>query len=226
MEPPPEKAPPAETPEQTIARLEAENAALKEENAALKELALTDKLTGLKSRRAILDSLDQEIDRSNRGKIKLCAVYIDVDNFRKVNTDYGHEQGDEVLRKVAEKLKNGTRNADSLGRLSGDEFLLLIPLDPDEQEEDLKNILQRHIEAVREVNRSNKPEEFIEQTISLGCVIVPSGTNLGENIVKEIKVQADQALYESKDAGKSRFTIAHYQENPILMSIAQPALTS
>ena len=140
-----------------IIELEKRIKELETENARLRELVITDELTGLKSRRAILDSLDQEIDRANRGKIKLCAVYIDVDNFKKVNTDYGHEQGDEVLRKVAENLKNGTRNADSLGRLSGDEFLLLVPLDPDEQEEDLENVLQRHIEAVRQVNRSNRP---------------------------------------------------------------------
>jgi len=110
----------------TKAGLEKQIRELKAENTRLEELVITDELTGLKSRRAILDSLDQEIDRANRGKIKLCVVYIDVDNFKEVNTDYGHEQGDEVLRKVAEGLKNGTRKADSLGRLSGDEFLLLV----------------------------------------------------------------------------------------------------
>ena len=196
-----------------IIELEKRIKELETENARLRELVITDELTGLKSRRAILDSLDQEIDRANRGKIKLCAVYIDVDNFKKVNTDYGHEQGDEVLRKVAENLKNGTRNADSLGRLSGDEFLLLVPLDPDEQEEDLENVLQRHIEAVRQVNRSNRPEEFIDQTISLGCVIVPPKISLAENMAKKIKEQADQALSSSKAAGKSRFVIAHYPNN-------------
>ena len=193
-----------------IIELEKRIKELETENTRLGEIVITDELTGLKSRRAILDSLDQEIDRANRGKIKLCAVYIDVDNFRKVNTDYGHEQGDEVLRKVAERLKDGTRKADSLGRLSGDEFLLLIPLDPDEQEKKLQNILQRHIEAVRKVNRSNRPEEFIDQTISLGCVIVSPEISLAENMAKKIKEQADQALSSSKAAGKSRFVIAHY----------------
>src|SRR3989344_301934 len=191
----------------TKAGLEKQIRELKAENTRLEELVITDELTGLKSRRAILDSLDQEIDRANRGKIKLCVVYIDVDNFKEVNTDYGHEQGDEVLRKVAEGLKNSTRKADSLGRLSGDEFLLLVPLDPDEQEVDLKNILQRHIEAVRKVNRSNRPEEFIAQTISLGCVIVPPETSLDENIAEKIKDQADQALSSSKAAGRGRFIV-------------------
>src|SRR3989344_6231632 len=85
----------------TKAGLEKQIRELKAENTRLEELVITDELTGLKSRRAILDSLDQEIDRANRGKIKLCVVYIDVDNFKEVNTDYGHEQGDEVLLLVS-----------------------------------------------------------------------------------------------------------------------------
>lgn len=226
MDPTSEKAPPAETPEQTITRLEAENAALKEENAALKELALTDDLTGLKNRRAILDDLNRELAKSPRANQKLAVIFIDVDNFKEVNDVYGHPQGDRVLQAVAKKLKEGTRATDLLGRFGGDEFLLLVPQDPNEPDTDITGVLQRHVKAAKTVNRSDEAGEFIEQTISLGCVIVPSGTNLDGNTVEEIKSQADQALYASKAAGESRFTITYYQENPILMSIAQPALTS
>lgn len=226
MELPPEKAPPAETPEQTIARLEAENVALKEENIGLKELALIDELTGLKNRRAILDDLNRELAKSLRANQKLAVIFIDVDKFKKVNDVYGHPQGDRVLQAVAKKLKEGTRATDLLGRFGGDEFLLLVPQDPNEPDTDIAGVLQRHVEAAKTVNRSNKTGKFIEQTISLGCVIVPSGTNLDENTVEEIKRQADQALYASKAAGKSRFAISLYQENLIPIPIAEPALTS
>ena len=76
-----------------------------------------------------MDSLDQEIDRANRGKIKLCVVYIDVDNFKEVNTDYGHEQGDEFLllvspetsldENIAEKIKDQADQALSSSKAAG-----------------------------------------------------------------------------------------------------------
>ncbi len=89
--------------------------------------------------------------------------------------------------------------------------MLLIPLKPDEPETDIKIILNRYIEAVKKVNRSNKSHEFIEQTISLGCVIIPPETKRDINFAEKIKEQADRALYKSKTAGKSRFTITTFQ---------------
>lgn len=200
---------------QTITELENRIKELEAQNAHLRELALTDELTGLKNRRAILDDLNRELAKSRRTDQNLAVIFIDVDKFKEVNDTYGHGQGDRVLQALAEIFENGTRDTDSLGRFGGDEFLLLVPLDPNEPAANIEEVLQRHVEAAKKVNRSDKTGEFIEQTISLGCVIVPSRTNPDENTVEEIKRQADQALYASKAAGKSRFALTLYRGNPL-----------
>ncbi|MFZ2202493.1 MAG: GGDEF domain-containing protein [Microgenomates group bacterium] len=216
MEPTFEKAPPAETPEQTIARLEAEN-------AILRELVGFDELTHIPNLRAISESLNQQLAETARQKGDLAVVFFDLDDFKKVNDTYGHAQGDNVLKEFAKITDRNKRAEDTLGRVGGEEFMLLLPIKPDADPREVEKILQRHLDDVKTINRSNKQEEFIPQTVSIGCVIVPSGTHIDREAIGKIKDQADRALYESKAAGKSRSVISHFQENSIPMSITQPA---
>ena len=92
-----------------------------------KELARTDSLTGAVNSRVFYDSLQTEINRSQRYKNPFTIVYIDLDNFKIVNDDFGHSTGDQVLRFVVNQVRKHLRKTDVVARLGGDEFALLLP---------------------------------------------------------------------------------------------------
>ncbi|HTC77354.1 MAG TPA: diguanylate cyclase, partial [Terriglobales bacterium] len=98
--------------------------------AAEKELSRSDPLTGLPNRRAFYEVALAEADRARRYRHPLSLAYLDVDNFKQVNDDYGHDAGDELLVRVAEVLRRNLRNNDIVARLGGDEFAMLLPETP------------------------------------------------------------------------------------------------
>ena len=95
--------------------------------AELRRLATTDELTGLANRRSFLDALERETSRACRSGNPLCLAIVDLDHFKKINDLHGHPVGDEVLRKVADVLREGTRTSDTVGRMGGEEFAILMP---------------------------------------------------------------------------------------------------
>ncbi|WP_211368368.1 GGDEF domain-containing response regulator [Pseudoxanthomonas gei] len=100
---------------------------LVEKNRLLEVLSVTDKLTGLYNRRKLDELLEEEIVRAQRYQAELSVIMLDIDRFKRVNDTYGHGAGDEVLIEVAGLLRRHTRDADVLGRLGGEEFLLVCP---------------------------------------------------------------------------------------------------
>src|SRR5580658_6674004 len=94
---------------------------------ALKFRATHDSLTGIDNRAAIMEALDRDISRQLRDNRPFGIVLADIDHFKNVNDTYGHLSGDDVLRMVAERLRNSTRPYDSVGRLGGEEFLIVAP---------------------------------------------------------------------------------------------------
>ena len=98
---------------------------LVEKNRLLEVLSVTDKLTGLYNRRKLDELLDEELIRARRYKVDVSIIMLDIDHFKRVNDSYGHGVGDEVLIAMAQLLRDHTRDADALGRLGGEEFVVV-----------------------------------------------------------------------------------------------------
>ncbi|MCX5756978.1 MAG: diguanylate cyclase, partial [Candidatus Hydrogenedentes bacterium] len=102
-------------------------ASLLDTRDALEHLAMHDPLTGIFNRRAILDRLRAEISRARRDGGRLSVGMCDLDHFKKINDRLGHQAGDELLKAISKRLKNLVRSSDTVARMGGDEFMLLMP---------------------------------------------------------------------------------------------------
>lgn len=187
----------------------------------LEKLVRIDQLTGLPNRRASLDELERQIERTKRhpDQQKLCVAYCDLDEFKKVNDIHGHGQGDAVLKGFALRAIHTTREEDMLGRIGGEEFLLIFSVDkqitPDQVD---KTLLNRYHDMLRDLNKTGDPNNFMPQTISIGCVIVDSEYLLAnkslspENLMLAVTNLADELLYRSKNGGRNRSTVAEAKD--------------
>lgn len=158
----------------------------------LAELATHDSLTNVLNARAFSHELTQELGRNRRYGRPLALIYLDLDDFKKVNDAHGHATGDAVLRLVADAMRGAVRQADVVGRLGGDEFGVLMP----ETDGDVAHAAaSRLATGIRTVFRGTP-----SVTASIGVVAV-SGTEAGSD---ELLRKADQAMYAAKQAGKDR----------------------
>jgi len=171
--------------------------ALLQAQAELREQALRDPLTKLWNRRGILELLEKELARTERGHGPLGVVIADLDHFKRVNDTYGHITGDGVLKGAAERMMRHSRSYDSLGRYGGEEFLVLLPGcelgDAEKQAERLRRALAEEPLAVG--------EQLIPITSSFGVTSTPSGTRAS---VEDVLRVADAALYTAKEQGRNR----------------------
>jgi diguanylate cyclase (GGDEF)-like protein len=161
------------------------------------ELATTDALTGLLNRRAIYELGQQEWDRSQRFNRPLTVLIFDIDHFKSINDGYGHGVGDAVLTVVAHKAKSAVRKTDIIGRIGGEEFLVICSETDADQAAHLAERMRAGIEA----------ESFDEMpgrqvTISMGVAQRSEDADL-ETLV----ARADAALYEAKESGRNRVVI-------------------
>jgi diguanylate cyclase (GGDEF)-like protein len=158
----------------------------------LELLATHDPLTNVLNARAFSRELAQELSRNRRYGRPLALIYLDLDDFKKVNDAHGHATGDAVLRLVADAMRAAVRAADIVGRLGGDEFGVLMP----ETDAVVAHAAaSRLVAGVRTVFRGTP-----SVTASIGVVAV-AGTEAGTD---ELIRKADQAMYEAKRAGKDR----------------------
>lgn len=167
----------------------------------MERLALTDALTGLPNRRAILDLLRKEEDRMRRDNRPVAIVMGDIDHFKAVNDRYGHKDGDRVLRLVADGLAASVRGADTVARWGGEEFLLLLPgADVIQAAE----VAERCRTLIASQRLTGPDGQTFQVTISLGAAAT-EGTNRCD--VMALVQQADKALYWAKNAGRNRVKI-------------------
>jgi len=165
---------------------------LRRTQSQLRLLATHDPLTTVLNARAFASQLAQELGRNRRYGRPLALIYLDLDDFKKVNDAHGHATGDAVLRLVADAMRSAVRQADVVGRLGGDEFGVLMP----ETDGTLAHaVATRLAGGIRTVFRGTP-----SVTASIGVVAV-SCTEAGSD---ELLRKADQAMYEAKRAGKDR----------------------
>lgn len=172
--------------------------ALIQANKKLASLATTDPVTNLVNRRIILSRIEQEKNRMERGSKPFTLIMVDVDNFKHVNDEYGHNGGDYVLVNLAEAISLTLRKQDEVARWGGDEFLIMLP------ETDLEGgvIVAEKIRAKIIETPFVYRELEVPVTITLGVGVCEPGSGVGSCIRK-----ADQALYAGKQAGKNRVGI-------------------
>ncbi len=161
----------------------------------LRQQALHDQLTGLPNRNLILDRLEQLIARSKRGGQRVAVLFIDLDDFKKINDSLGHEAGDRLLLDVAERLQKGLRKSDSVGRLGGDEFIVLIPdLQRSRMVVDMANKLLGALQQPFVID-----DREMRISASIGIAVFPED---GES-PSELLRKADMAMYQVKAGGRN-----------------------
>ena len=156
----------------------------------LTHLAFHDSLTGLPNRSLFIDRLQRSIAEAERKKESVVVMFIDLDDFKKVNDSFGHHVGDKVIQGAALRLKKCLRDIDSIARLGGDEFTLLVPHIG--EREDIEVIARRLIESLEEpiVAEGN---EF-RMSISIGISVYPNDANNEDSLLRN----ADTAMYFAK----------------------------
>jgi diguanylate cyclase (GGDEF)-like protein/PAS domain S-box-containing protein len=160
----------------------------------VKHLAFHDSLTGLPNRLLFNDRLRVAMVHANRYREKLAVLFLDIDRFKVINDSLGHPIGDELLRRVAERVGGCIRQEDTIARLGGDEFTVLLP--GIAKEEDAATIANKILEAVRLPFFIEHRELFI--TTSIGVTLFPEDGTDAESLVRN----ADTAMYRAKEQGR------------------------
>ncbi|MGD0353933.1 MAG: histidine kinase N-terminal 7TM domain-containing protein [Dehalococcoidia bacterium] len=175
----------------------------KKNEEAIKQIAYYDPLTGLPNRSLFSDRAGIALAEAGRYKRKLAIMIVDLDRFKAVNDTFGHDAGDQVLQDIAARLTHAVRKVDTVSRLGGDEFLVLLPEIADEEIVD--RIAHRIIREVATPFNFNAND--IHLSISLGISLYPEDSQDLNSLVK----YADTAMYYVKQTGRNGY--ARYSEN-------------
>jgi diguanylate cyclase (GGDEF)-like protein/PAS domain S-box-containing protein len=161
------------------------------------KLAFYDDLTGLPNRRMFYDKLEDEMKRSDRSGLPVVLMMLDLDHFKEVNDTLGHTQGDILLVEVARRITACVRETDTVARLGGDEFTIILS--------EMKDVTKANHIAQSIIKSLTYPFQLSEDTAvvsgSLGVALYPNDAQNADNLI----VNADQAMYVAKDAGRNRF---------------------
>ena len=163
----------------------------------VKNLSIRDGLTDLFNHRHSIDLVANEFERVGRYEGGLSLLMVDIDHFKKINDEHGHQAGDTVLREVARILKDNLRTVDALGRYGGEEFLALLPHTGREEATQTAERLRR---AIHE-HTFRAGDRELRATISVGIACYPSAVvDSPHALIRE----ADKALYRAKEQGRNR----------------------
>ena len=158
----------------------------------IRNLSETDHLTAIYNRRKMTELFDREITRYKRYKYPLSIILIDIDYFKKINDQFGHNQGDTTLKEIASILKSEARESDYVGRWGGEEFLIICP------ETDLEGA-RTLAEKLRKIISEYPFTRIGHRTASFGITTCSNDSSF-ENMINH----ADKALYSSKSAGRNK----------------------
>jgi len=157
-----------------------------------KQLSRKDSLTGAANRLAFYEQANQEIIRAQRYGQPFTLAYLDFDNFKNVNDQWGHSVGDELLKKVAQTVQGNIRELDIFARLGGDEFALLLP---ETDFEVAEAVIERLVDSIQ--NIAHIAGNHI--TVSVGAITITGKPRSVNEVIK----MADRLMYEAKQAGKN-----------------------
>jgi diguanylate cyclase (GGDEF)-like protein/PAS domain S-box-containing protein len=168
-----------------------------------------DTLTGLPNRRLFLDRLEQEIRKAHRASLPLALLFLDLDGFKEINDTLGHSMGDILLKNVAQRLSACVRESDTVARMGGDEFTVILGelADPGSVERIAQDILRKLAEPFP------LGDEVVYISASIGITLYPEDATGIEELLKN----ADQAMYAAKNQGRNRFNYF----TPVMQESAQ-----
>ncbi|CAN5809908.1 hypothetical protein BH20ACI3_BH20ACI3_18150 [soil metagenome] len=161
------------------------------------EEAFTDHLTGLANRRRFERQLEREVSRTSRYGHAFCLLLLDIDNFKQVNDNHGHEAGDEALKSLAKVLQEGSRGIDLTARIGGEEFAILLT----------ETSMRGAIDVAERLRMAIKGAQIPvvgQIAASFGVAECPSSAQTA----RELQAAADAALYEAKRQGRDRVAVA------------------
>lgn len=170
--------------------------AIEDERLELERMAMFDSLTDLMSRRALMEQMDIEMVRSRRYGHYLSILMVDIDLFKRVNDNYGHIVGDQVIRDVTMTLKEQIRRNDFAGRYGGEEFIVMLPETPLEKALLLAEKLRKQVSHLTVISEGHTISGI---TISLGAA-----EYIKDESIDDFIDRSDKGLYMAKDAGRNR----------------------
>ena len=186
-----------------VQKMEKQDADIREQLEQEKIRAVTDKLTGLPNREAYSERVHDEMLRWQRYQHPLSLAVLDIDFFKKVNDQYGHQMGDKVLKAVSSSVANRLREVDFIARFGGEEFVLLLP---ETSAEDALHMLNRTRERLAKTQMKSKNSDGEETkftvTFSIGIAQFTDG-----DTADDVFERADKALYEAKENGRNQCVI-------------------
>jgi diguanylate cyclase (GGDEF)-like protein len=159
----------------------------------MRRLAITDDLTGLYNRRHFLDRMQGEIDRARRYDVPFGLLFIDIDNFKELNDNFGHQVGDRILAELGTVLKHWARSSDLVARYGGEEFVVLLPM----TEKTRSQIAAERLRAAIEKHTFYRRKKL---TVSVGVAAYPADGDSAERLLGCV----DEALYMAKNTGRNR----------------------
>lgn len=162
----------------------------------LEKLATTDDLTQAYNRRKVYDMAEHELLRTSRYKYDLSILILDIDHFKRINDNHGHDIGDKTLTQFAQNVKNMIRQTDIFGRIGGEEFIIILPSTSIAE-------AKTFAERIREFIAISEYPTVGKITVSIGGAEFTDGDDI-ESLVK----RADDALYEAKNNGRNRVIAA------------------
>jgi diguanylate cyclase (GGDEF)-like protein len=181
----------------TVADLEVAQAEILRQNVELERLASRDPLTGCFNRRAFYVQFEKAFAESHEHDSELYCLMVDIDNFKRINDQFGHAVGDQAIQAVASCLSIGLRLTDTIGRYGGEEFCLMFPRTTLAEASNLAERLRVQVET----EAGNRVRTVSRLVITVSCGI--SSTTLGARTPLELIDQADKALYAAKEGGRN-----------------------
>ncbi len=186
--------------------IELSSAEMRALHDVLSAQARQDSLTGLPNRTAVLEHLRRELARSRRAHSDVAVLFIDLDGFKLVNDTLGHEAGDHLLVRAAERIRSAVRTEDTVARLGGDEFVVVCGgIEAAERERGPSLVAGRIVELLEAPFRIGTQDVFVSASIGISMTTFASRTP--DPSAEDLLRQADQAMYRAKGAGRANFAI-------------------